>query len=111
MESFNSALGLRPGDDGTSVVLATRPEHQVAPGTIHFAVLATLAEVSAAQAVAAGVVPVNVNLSLMRRAAPGTLVGRGKVLKRGRTMAFTEGEVYQDDKLVAKAAVTFAVLS
>lgn len=108
MRSFNDELGLRP--DGDAVVLDTRPEHQVAPEVIHFAVLATLAEVSAARAVGAAVVPTSVNVSLMRAARPGTLTGRGRLLKRGRRLAFAEGEVFQDDRLVAKAAVTFAMV-
>jgi len=99
-----------PGDDGT-IILDTRVEHQVMPGTIHFAVLATLAEVAAAGTVGAPVVPVNINLQLMRRAEPGRLVSRGHLLKRGRRLAFAEGEVFQNDVLVAKASVQFALLS
>ena len=109
-KSFNSYLGLERGSDGQSVVLETRDEHLVAPGTVHFAVLATLAEVSAAQTVEAAVVPASIQLQLMRRAAPGRLVGRGKLLKRGRRLATAEGEVFQNDRLVAKASVTFAIL-
>ncbi len=109
MASFNDELGLVAGAAG-EVVLETRPEHQVAPGTIHFAVLATLAEVAAAQAVAAPVVPAAVSLALLTRAQPGRLVGRGRLLRRGRTLAVAEGEVLQDERLVAKATVTFALL-
>ncbi|MDX1502316.1 MAG: PaaI family thioesterase [Thermoanaerobaculia bacterium] len=107
--SFNADLGLESAADG-SVRLEAGPRHQVAPGTVHFAVLATLAEVAAAAAVGAAVVPATVQLNLMRRAAPGELVGRGTVLKRGRTLAVAEGEVTQEGRLVAKATVTFAVL-
>lgn len=107
---FNQELGLVAGEDGASVVLETRPEHEVIPGTVHFAVLATVAEVSAAQSVAAGVVPVSVSLQLMSRAEPGRLVGRGKLLKKGRRMAFAEGEVWQGERVVAKASVTFALV-
>ena len=46
----------------------------------------------------------------MRRAAPGRLVGRGRLLKRGRRLATAEGEVYQNERLVAKASVTFALI-
>lgn len=107
--SFNRDLGLEAGPDG-GVVLEAGERHQVAPGTVHFAVLATLAEVSAAQAVGRSVVPANVSLSLMRRARPGRLEGRGKVLKAGKRLAVAEGEVRQDGELVAKATVTFAIL-
>lgn len=110
MAGFNQELGLAPGDDGASVVLDTRPEHEVIPGTIHFAVLATLAEVSAAQSVGASVVPASVTLNLLSRAEPGRLVGRGRLLKRGRRLAVAEGEVTQGDRLVAKAVVTFALI-
>lgn len=108
--SFNDHLGLCPGDEPQSVILDTRDEHQVAPETIHFAVLVTLAEVSAASAVAAAVVPTAVNLHLLSRARPGRLIGRGKLLRRGRRLSVAEGEVFQGEKLVAKATVQFAML-
>lgn len=108
--NFNQELGFVRLDDGRSIALDTRPEHQVAPGTIHFAVLATLAEVSAAAAAEAAVVPASVTLNLLRRARPGRLVARGSLLRRGRRLAVAEGEVFQDNRLVAKATVNFAVL-
>lgn len=108
-QSFNRWLGLTAEEDG-SVSLETRPEHEVAPGTVHFAVLTTLAEVSAAGAVGAAVVPATVHVNLMSRARPGRLSGRGTLLRRGRRLAVAEGAVYQDEKLVAKATVSFAVL-
>ena len=110
MTDFNANLGLTPGADGESVELETRPEHQVGGGFIHFAVLATLAEVSAAQAVGAPVVPASVHLSLMSAARPGRLRGVGTVLKRGRRLTVAEGVVRQGDRTVAKATVTFAMI-
>jgi acyl-coenzyme A thioesterase PaaI-like protein len=110
MTSFNDTLGIRGGEDGASVVLDAGPEHLVAPDTVHFAVLATLAEVAAAQAAGAAVVPASVTVQLLARARPGRLVGRGRLLRRGKRLAFAEGEVSQDGEVVAKAAVTFAVL-
>jgi acyl-coenzyme A thioesterase PaaI-like protein len=109
-EGFNARLGLQRGPDALSVQLQAGDEHLVAPGTVHFAVLATLAEVSAAAAVEAGVVPASVQIQLLRRAAPGLLVARGRLLKSGRRLATAEGEVFQDRRLVAKATVTFALL-
>ena len=109
MSYFNRWLGLSSEADG-SVSLETRPEHEVAPGTIHFAVQTTLAEVAAAGAVGAAVVPATVHVNLMSRARPGKLCGRGTLLRRGRRLAVAEGAVYQEEKLVAKATVSFAVL-
>jgi len=110
MTFFNQSLGIRAGDDGASVVLDAGPEHLVAPDTVHFAVLATLAEVAAAGAAGVPVVPAAVSVQLVARARPGRLVGRGRLLRRGKRLAFAEGEVSQDGDIVAKATVTFAVL-
>jgi len=108
--SFNHRLGMTPSADGNAVELEAGDHHMVAPDTVHFAVLATLGEVSAAQTVAKPVVPVSVSLQLMSRARAGTLTARGKVLKSGRSLAFAEGSIFQADKLVAKVSVTFAVI-
>jgi uncharacterized protein (TIGR00369 family) len=45
--------------------------------------------------------------SFFRPAMPGRLRGVGKVVRWGRTLAFTEGELYDEDgRLVAKATGT-----
>lgn len=109
--NFNDRLGLRRSEDGPGVVLDPRPDHLIAPGTIHFAVLTTIAEVSAAISVGASVVPASVTVQLLRRAvADRRLEGKGTLLRRGRRLAVAEGEVIQGNRLVAKATVTFAVL-
>ncbi|MBI4565133.1 MAG: PaaI family thioesterase [Planctomycetes bacterium] len=108
MSGFNAALGLKREGGGT-IVLETRPEHEVAVGIIHFAVLATLAEVAAAEAVGEAVVPASVSLNLLQRAAPGKLIAKGRLLRKGRRLAVAEGEVFSGDAFVAKAIVTFAI--
>ena len=110
MPDFNSHLGLRPGAEPGTITLETRDEHLVAPDTIHFAVLTTMAEVAAAGAVGAPVVPASVSVNLLSRAQAGTLEARGTLIKRGRRLAVAEGEVRQEERLVAKATVTFAIL-
>ncbi|MDX1630345.1 MAG: PaaI family thioesterase [Thermoanaerobaculia bacterium] len=109
MAYFNQELGFSVGEEG-EVILDTREEHQVAPGTIHFAVLGTLGEVAAASTAERAVVPVDVHVRLLRRARPGRLVARGRRLKAGGRLVFAEGEVLQDESLVAKVEVTFAVV-
>jgi acyl-coenzyme A thioesterase PaaI-like protein len=108
--TFNSHLGLRLSEDGASILLDPQPEHEAAPGVVHFAVLATLAEVAAAHAAAVPVVPSTVTVQLLRRSKTERLEARGRVIKAGRTLIFAEGEVFQNGELVAKAAVTFAVV-
>lgn len=110
MTSFNTWLGIELDETEGSMVLETRPEHQVARETIHFAVLTTLAEVSAAHVVEAAVVPASVTVNLLRRARPGRLVARGTLLKKGRRLAIAEGTVTREGEVVAKATVTFAVM-
>ena len=107
---FNSALNLRPGDEPGTLVLDSRPEHQVAPDVIHFAVLTTIAEICAAGSVGAPVVPATVTVHLLNRARLAPLVGKGRLLRKGKRSAVAEGEVTQDGQLVAKATVQFAVL-
>ena len=107
---FNAALGLRPGDDPGTLVLDPRPEHQIVPDVVHFAVLTAAAEIAAASAVGASVVPTTVTVHLLSPARRAPLVAKGKLLRRGKRLAVAEGEVTQDDNLVAKAIVQFAVL-
>jgi len=106
---FNRKLGFRQVPDGEAIELDPGPEHEVAPGTIHFAVLTTLGEVAAAQVSGAAVLPTHVAVQLVRRAVGGTpITARGRVLKSGRRLIFAEGEVTQAGELVAKVTVTFA---
>jgi acyl-coenzyme A thioesterase PaaI-like protein len=90
---FNSALGLRPGDESDTLVLDPGPEHQVAPDVVHFAVPTALAEISAARAVGASVVPTTVTVHLLSRARLAPLVGKARVLRKGKRVAVAEGEV------------------
>jgi acyl-coenzyme A thioesterase PaaI-like protein len=108
--NFNESLGLALDPAGEAVLLDPRPEHCVVPDVVHFAVLATLAEISAARAVGASVVPASVSLHLLAPAKPSRLVGRGRLLRKGRRLAVAEGEVTQDGTLVAKATVQFSIL-
>lgn len=107
--TFNDRLALELSPDG-ALLFDPRPEHEVAPDVVHFAVLAALAEIAAARAAAAAVMPAQVSINLLRRAHAAPLMARGRVLKGGRTLIVAEGEVTQAGELVAKATVTFARL-
>jgi len=109
---FNSALGLKLGDDGETVELEARaPEHQIGHGMVHLAVLTTLGEVAAAHAVGTAVVPSALTANFLRPAPIGRLRAKGRVLSKGRRLCTAEGEVFAQDRLVAKITVTFAVVA
>ena len=61
-------------------------------------------------AAAASVVPAQISVNLLSPAKTGRLVGRGKVIRRGKRLIVAEGEVFQGEVLVAKAVVTFSVV-
>jgi uncharacterized protein (TIGR00369 family) len=48
----------------------------------------------------------NLNVSFERPAQVGTIVGKGRVLKRGRDVCFLAGELYQDGQRLACATAT-----
>jgi len=107
--SLNERFGFRPGPDPGSIVLEPGREHEVAPGTVHFAVLATLGEVAAAAAAAVAVVPAQVSVQLLRRARSGVLLAAtGSISKAGRSLLFAEGVVRQEGEIVARVSVVFA---
>jgi uncharacterized protein (TIGR00369 family) len=113
-------VDMAPGDCNTLLVLAKR--HQQQDGFVHAGVLTSVADHTAGTAgaslVSAGqhVLSTDIKISLMRAASGTRLHCRARVLKAGRRLIFTESEVYCEDedqqrRLVAKAAVTLAVVS
>jgi len=56
------------------------------------------------------VVPTTVTVHLLSRARLAPLVGKARVLRKGKRLAVAEGEVTQNGELVAKATVQFALL-
>ena len=108
---FNSALGLKLGDDGETVELEARaPEHQIGNDMVHLAVLTTMGEVAAAHAVGSAVIPSALTANFLRPAKIGPLSAKGRVLSRGKRMCTAEGEVFSEGKLVTKVTVTFVVV-
>jgi uncharacterized protein (TIGR00369 family) len=48
----------------------------------------------------------NLNVSFERPAQVGALLGKGRVLHRGKEVCFLAGELFQDGKLIASATAT-----
>jgi uncharacterized protein (TIGR00369 family) len=49
---------------------------------------------------------VNLSVSFHRPGKPGVILGKGRVLKRGKELAFMSGELYQDGQMIASATAT-----
>jgi acyl-coenzyme A thioesterase PaaI-like protein len=51
----------------------------------------------------------NLNISFHRPAVVGPLTGKGRVVRRGKDIAFLAGELYQGGELVASATATAVI--
>jgi uncharacterized protein (TIGR00369 family) len=107
-------LQVEPVDEGTGrVVVDAVDEHLNPHGTVHGGVLATMLDVAMGTAVATtgGESPVTVSLTVtyLEPGRPGRLVATAKVRKRGKRLIVVEGQVEQDDDVVADALATFSV--
>jgi uncharacterized protein (TIGR00369 family) len=49
---------------------------------------------------------VNLNVSFHRPGKIGEITGKGRVLKRGKELAFLSGELFQDGQMIASATAT-----
>ena len=56
------------------------------------------------------VATLEIKVSYMRTARNGKFSGTGKVIHAGRSIAYLDGQLYQDDKLVAAATSTVKLL-
>ena len=52
---------------------------------------------------------VNLNVSFARPARVGKLLGKGRIVRRGKEVCLLAGELYQDGELVASATATAIV--
>ncbi len=100
-------------DDGQSELrFAPEPEHMNSFNVTHGGALMTLLDVALATAARSvdktlGVVTIEMKTSFTQPAR-GTLIAKGKLLHRSRSMAFTEGSVFDaEGNLCAHATGTF----
>ena len=100
-------------DAGTiEVELQGKPEFTNPAGNIQGGFLAAMLDDTMGPALAATLnegqfaPTLNLSLSFHRPAVVGSLIGKGRVLKRGKDVCFLSGELYQEGKLVASATAT-----
>jgi len=97
------------------VEFTAKPEFTNPAGNVQGGFLAAMLDDTMGPALAATLAKgefaptLNLNVSFHRPAQVGTLLGKGRVLRRGRDVCFLAGELYQDGALVASAAATALV--
>ena len=85
-------------------------------GVVHGGVVASLADTIsgfAAHIIAPedkNVLTADLKLSYLRAAWGKELFARGYVIKKGKTLIFSEAEIYCEEKLICKAAGTFCLV-
>lgn len=52
---------------------------------------------------------VTLNVSFHRPGKVGMIIGKGRILQRGKEIAFMSGELYQDGKMLASATATAVI--
>lgn len=117
---FAAMLGfrvVRADEDGSVIEATPGPEHLNGGGIVHGGYLSTLLDSATGWAVHArvpeGVAAPHVQLSVqyIRAAVAGTvLVCRGRCVSSGRRIASAEAEITQDDRVIARAVTSHAVL-
>jgi len=105
---------IEPGRVEAELTLAS--QHQQHRGFAHGGLVATMADLAAGFAAVTlvpegvGVVTAEIKVSYLHPGVGTTMRAVGWVLKAGRRLHFCEAEVWCDDKLVAKASATMAVV-
>ena len=96
--------------------LALEQQHQQHRGFAHGGLVATMADLVAGFAAVTlvpenyGVVTADLRVSYLHPGVGEKLRAVGWVLKAGRRLHFCEAEVWCDDKMIAKASATMAVV-
>jgi uncharacterized protein (TIGR00369 family) len=104
------------GDAGTSEIeFDGKPEFANPAGTIQGGFLAAMLDDTMGPALiflledGEFAPTLNLNVSFLRAAKIGKLLGKGRVVRRGKEVCFLAGELFQDGKLVATATATVTI--
>ncbi len=110
---FNEFMGIelvRGAEGEVELAIDLRPHHLNRKRVAHGGVVSTLLDSALGGAVISAIPPewwcttVSLSIQFVSGAAPGRLVGTGRVVRRGRAVAFARGEVHDSrGKLVATA--------
>jgi len=112
------ALTLERVDRGAvDVAMDVQPHHLNLMGTVHGGMIATLADTATGLALRSTLEPgqtfttTQLGVTFLAPGREGRIVAHGRVLKSGRRMGYAEADVVdRDERLLARATATFAVL-
>lgn len=103
-------------DEAVVLALEATEDHLREGGIVHGGAMMSLLDMAMAGSVARTLAPgqrtasVSITTDFLRPAAVGRLVARGRLVRRGATMAFPEGELEDAaGKLVARATGVWAI--
>lgn len=107
---------LAESDESVALALEATEDHLREGGIVHGGVMMSLLDMAMAGTVARTLQPgqrtasVSITTDFVRPASAGRLVARGRLVRRGATMAFPEGELVDGDgRLVARATGVWAI--
>ena len=118
--AFGRTLDIRvhaePEDGSMEVVCIATAEHVNHNGNVHGGLLMTLLDVAMGGSVVRALQPgertasVNISTDFLRAVKPGRLLARGRVQRRGRSMAFPIGELLDEEgQIVARASGVWSI--
>jgi uncharacterized protein (TIGR00369 family) len=100
------------------VTMDVRPHHLNLMGTLHGGMIATLADTATGLALRSTLdvgltfTTTHLAVTFLVPGRGGRVIARGRVVKGGRRFAYAEADVVdEDDRLVARANATFAVMA
>ena len=103
-----------PGD--VTVAMRVEERHENLQGAVHGGLLAILADTACGLAIRSAMEPgrlhvtADLDIHFLAPAKPGRLLGRGKAVKVGRSLAFAEASIEDDEgRLLARAQSRFSV--
>jgi uncharacterized protein (TIGR00369 family) len=119
--AYADMLGMRLGEDAESpdgrdsiVRLEAGDQHLNIAGTVHGGVIASMIDTAMGRAVRSvteeTTATSQLTVTFLDPAKPGPLVATARVTKQGSMLTIVEAEVEQDDKPIAHALATFALL-
>ena len=119
-EFHSGWLGLtleRVAEGEVDVSMQVQPYHLNPMGTLHGGMIATLADTATGLALRSTLedgqtfTTTHLGVTFLAPAHDGRVTARGRVLKHGRRLGYAEADVVDaDDRLLARAAATFAVM-